>query len=200
MDKKYWNKFYKKNMVINKPSNFAQFCLEKYIPPKSTILELGSGNLRDAYFFANNSHKVIAVDQNSVITNNSNNISLLTENFTEIDLQLHKGFNVAYSRFSMHSIEEKDEDSILLKVFNALPKNGIFLIEARTIKDSLFGKGVYKGDNAYFTDHYRRFIDPSEFIRKVQSIGYKILFSVVSDGLSIYEDQDPILMRIVLGK
>ena len=56
MDKKYWNKFYKKDTVTNKHSDFAEFCFKEYIPQKSTILELGSGNLRDAYFFSINSH------------------------------------------------------------------------------------------------------------------------------------------------
>ena len=70
MDKNYWDNYYQsfgddKNII--KPSSFAQFILDKYITKKKlNIIELGSGNGRDAIFFAHHNHNVIAIDQSKI--------------------------------------------------------------------------------------------------------------------------------------
>ena len=46
----FWNKFYKKKLILNKPSNFALFIL-KFIKKKHTkIVDVGCGNGRDIFF------------------------------------------------------------------------------------------------------------------------------------------------------
>tara|TARA_B110001452_G_scaffold117275_1_gene97317 strand:+ start:2128 stop:2298 length:171 start_codon:yes stop_codon:yes gene_type:complete len=47
----FWNKFYKKKLILDKPSNFALFIL-KFIKKKYTkIVDVGCGNGRDIFFF-----------------------------------------------------------------------------------------------------------------------------------------------------
>ena len=70
MDTKYWNNYYQnhgKDKGISKCSSFAQFCIENFFTKKNlNIIELGSGNGRDAIFFAKYKHNVTAIDQSTI--------------------------------------------------------------------------------------------------------------------------------------
>ena len=67
MDINYWDDYYlnhgkKKDIIAC--STFAKFCLDKFFTKKKlNILELGSGNGRDAIYFAHHKFNVIAIDQ-----------------------------------------------------------------------------------------------------------------------------------------
>ena len=50
-NKDFWNKFYKKNLAVNRPSNFAVFILKFLKKYKSTIIDIGCGNGRDLLYF-----------------------------------------------------------------------------------------------------------------------------------------------------
>ena len=69
MDKNYWDEYYKLHggdKEISDPSSFAKFILKNFFSEKKlNIVELGSGNGRDAIFFAYNGHNVIAIDQST---------------------------------------------------------------------------------------------------------------------------------------
>jgi ubiquinone/menaquinone biosynthesis C-methylase UbiE len=210
MDKEYWNSFYKDRLAVNFPSPFAEFCIENYIPPNSYILELGSGNGRDAFYFSEKQNSVIAVDQSAEvlrledkkleISSEKNRLTIVRDDFVQMDYSKYTGVNVIYSRFTLHAITLEEEDIILSKVYEFLPEDGLFLIEVRTTQDPLCGVGEDKGDNAYFTDHYRRFVDTQAFIKKVMELGFVIVYFLERDGLSVYKDENPVLMRIVLKK
>ena len=68
-------------------------------------------------------------------------------------------------------------------------------IEARTVRDELFGQGELAGRNTFITDHYRRFIEPEELKNKVDQ-RFEILDFQVGRGFAPYGDQDPEVMRI----
>ena len=61
-----------------------------------------------------------------------------------------KGKFSIYSRFTWHSINEKNEN-ILLKKISKLPNLEYIFIEARSVKDDLFGVGKKLGKNEYWT-------------------------------------------------
>ena len=73
MDKNYWDEYYKLHggdKEISDPSSFAKFVLKNFFSErKFNIVELGSGNGRDAIFFACNDHSVIAIDQSTRVIN-----------------------------------------------------------------------------------------------------------------------------------
>jgi len=210
MDRDYWESFYKHRLAVNFPSSFAEFCLENYIPPQSNILELGSGNGRDAFYFSEQQNDVIAVDQSAEVNHleeekldvspTKNRLKIVRDDFVQMDYSKHKGVDVIYSRFTLHAISQEQERIVIDKAYRLLPAGGLFLIEARTTKDPLCGEGEPQGDNAFVTDHYRRFIDSQAFMSKVMSLGYEVLYFIEKSGLSVYKEEDPVLMRIVLKK
>ena len=81
-----------------------------------------------------------------------------------------------------------------------LKPGGRLYIEARTLRDDLYGKGEAAGDNAFIYDgHYRRFIKPEELADIMTGIGYKIISLQESNGFSKTKDSDPVLMRLTAG-
>ena len=65
-------------------------------------------------------------------------------------------YDYAYSRFTLHAITLSQQNELLRNIKHVLNPDGKFFIEARTLKDDLYGKGESAGDNAFIYDgHYR---------------------------------------------
>lgn len=206
----YWDEFYRNRKGVDFPTPFAEFCLKKYIHHKSKVLELGCGNGRDAFYFAQNGVSIVGLDQSEVAilannarVENSGLMELLrfkAADFTELEKHCLVGTDVIYSRFAIHAITEETENKVLLKAYELLPAKGLFLIEVRTVNDDLFGKGRQISSQEYVTDHYRRFIDTTLFLKKCLSIGWKVRYLIEDRGLAVYKGEDPIVARFVLAK
>lgn len=213
MDKKYWEKYYSehgKDVQINQQSSFADFCNENYFHEKRLkIIDLGAGNGRDAIFFAQNNHEVIAIDQSINAINIekekmqydvSKKLIPIADDFINYDYCSVNPIDVFYSRFTLHAINKNEEDILLNKIHHHLNINGLFCAEVRTINDPIFGIGEDCGDNAFRTDHYRRFIDSQEFLNKMLQLDFELLFFTEQNNLSAYKDDNPVLMRSIFRK
>ena len=64
-DINYWNKYYNNNKKLTPKSNFALFIKKKFVKKNFNILELGTGNGRDAFYLSKFFKSIIAVDQSS---------------------------------------------------------------------------------------------------------------------------------------
>ncbi len=209
MDKEYWDSYYKRHGLdegIQEASSFAKFCQNKFFKYKEkTIFEIGSGNGRDAKYFAKNKHTVTAVDQSheGVVLGGEihlNNIQFIENDFINMDYSIHNDIDVFYSRFTLHAIKEEECDMVIDKVFNSLKRKGMFAIEVRSTKDCLCGIGKDMGNNAWVTDHYRRFVDSRIFIRSMLSKGFQLLYFIEEDNLSTYKNDNPVLIRALFEK
>ena len=213
MDKKYWESYYTKHgqdQGISHHSSFSEFCIKNFFLDKGlNIVEIGSGNGRDAIYFAHHGHKVYAIDQstNAIDIEKRNisndvhqNLIPIADDFIKMNFSFDNPVGVFYSRFTLHAITKGDEDSLLPNIFNSLESGGLFCIEVRTTNDPLYGVGEDCGDNIFLTDHKRRFIDSNVFVRKMLSLGFVLLYFTEKNNLSIYKDDNPVLMRIVLRK
>ena len=213
MDKKYWDDYYKKHgndesIILH--SSFAEFCLVKFFNKESlNIVEIGSGNGRDAIYFTHHRHRVFAIDQSitaleiersNISSEVNQNLITISDDFTKIDFVFDLPINVFYSRFTLHAISKKDEEVLLPKIHKSLEKNGLFCIEARTTNDPLYGVGEDFGDNTFLTDHRRRFIESNIFLKKILSFGFELLFFTEENNLSVCGDDNPVLMRIIFKK
>lgn len=219
MDKQYWDKFYKDHSNrddISECSTFAKFCEENFFKQQRSIVDLGCGNARDSLHFAKLGHDVLAVDQSintSVKEDRSHNkLQFLEDDFIQPShhqdhIKTHEyhpdllTVNTFYSRFTIHSITLEEQDRLLTKVFECLNEEGLFCIEVRTTKDPKFGVGKHICDTTYFNDgHTRRFVDSQKFLNEVLSLGFKLKYFNEQDNLSVYKDDNPVLMRIILEK
>ncbi len=214
MDKEYWNNYYQqhgKDEGISMHSTFAKFCQDKfYVKNYLNIIELGSGNGRDAIFFAHHQHNVIAIDQSttaidiekqSLDAEVSQYLQPKALDFIQEDYSQYKKIDVFYSRFTIHSITKDDESILLPNVYNTLNDDGLFCIEVRTTNDPLCGAGESRGNNTWITDgHQRRFIDSQIFLSQVLTLGFKLLYFTEEDNLSTYQNDNPVLMRLILQK
>ena len=61
--------------------------------------------------------------------------------------------------------------------------------------------GSFFDDNIFvFQNHKRRFIDSNIFRKLVSDIGFKEIYFIEKNNLSIYKNDNPVLMRIILKK
>ena len=204
MDKQYWDEYYKnKDSVHTEPSLFAHYIYNNYLDTNSNIIDIGCGTGRDAIFFANNKINVLAVDQCNYLANISENkkFKFLCADFTKLD---HLGFfDGIYSRFSLHAITDKEEDSLLNWMQNSLKIGGKIYIEARSTKNELFKKGIPVKNikNCYIlNNHKRRFIDSKDFCTKLKSFNLNIVECIESNNFAPNKDENQIFMRIVAEK
>lgn len=207
-DKAYWVAYYDKLLANNKnknPSPFAQSLVEQgYLKGKSMV-ELGCGNGRDALFFAKNGAIVTAIDQcenTTQILNNYEGVTSYASDFTNLEPVItSEKFDLVYSRFTIHSIDEEGENRVLNWAFSNLKKGGKLCVEARTLKDPICGKGEDKGSNVWFyNEHHRRFIDAAAFRYKLQEVGFDLVFFQEKNGFAKYKEEDPIVLRMIALK
>jgi SAM-dependent methyltransferase len=209
MDVTYWESFYnKKHSSISKPSSFALFVADYLSNTDFTIIDVGCGNGRDSIFFSKLGFSVFAIDQaldleymNSENKSNSN-LNFIRKDYTTLDfngiLNSENENLIIYSRFALHSLNKIEEANFFYNL-SMLPKKTLFFIEARTINDKLFGQGERVGNNEFIMGHYRRFIDP-DILKTQLSDDFNFLYFSESDNLSIFNNENPTLMRVILEK
>lgn len=207
MDKNYWENYYKSIPIEQKPSLFAQFVLANYIKQNHSLIELGCGNGRDSVFFSENGLNVLAIDQCvEEITTLQNtlgkdNLKFKAADFTRLDKT--DIFNNIYSRFTLHSISEEQENRVIDWSHNNLSENGHFFIEARGHKNELYklGEKVEGEEHAYIYDnHYRRFVEFETLVNKLEKSGFDVLFANEDIGFAPYKNTDYTFLRVVASK
>ncbi len=206
-DLKYWNFYYNRSNSLVKNSNFAAFIKKKILKKKFNILEIGTGNGRDAYYLSKFSNSVIAIDQSKTAINENKlktqklaikNLDFKRLNVNNIlNIPNKKKINLIYARFFLHSINLQKENRLLLnlKKFNKSKLN--VALEFRTIQDELMNKGKKISKFETYTDHYRRFIDADKFEKKLTNLGFKIIYKKVGINLSKTKNDNPHLCRII---
>jgi len=207
MDKKYWENYYKDAQVEYQPSPFAQFVFSNYLGNGSSLLELGCGNGRDSLYFARHGIKVLAVDQceNEINTlkktSQNNNLNYIAGDFTQ--LGEIGTFDKIYSRFTLHSISEEQEDRVLKWSYDNMTLGGHLCIEARGQKNEIYklGEKVIGEEHAYiYNNHYRRFVNIDTLARKLLKKGFDILMQEEKKGFAPYADTNYTFLRIIALK
>lgn len=182
----HWLSFYKMQHVLS-PSFFAQwvtFNYDKIFPKdlfykKLKLLDWCCGNGRDSYYLAN-IFDVCGIDFATTPrkTENTNFININVKAFMQ---QSVCDFDVVYSRFSLHTVEESIENMLLDWC------NSFLFVEARS--DQGFSELTH--------DHYRRLCNYNHFLNKLKEHNFQILYKTESRGLARFEDEDPIIIRVL---
>ncbi len=211
MDRGYWDRFYNKpHHDIETPSTFALACLKR-IHPGETLFELGCGNGRDALFFGRSGVKVIACDQSDVVISHliqrASEVAyqeppeFICTDFSRLGNDFDRRVDVVYSRFTLHAVSAEEASSALAWASKVLKPGGRLFAEARSVKGSLYGVGEPCERDAFvYQGHYRRFIRRDELHSELESLGFAIEEIVESDGLAVYGDDDPVVIRVTAKK
>lgn len=207
----YWEAYYGQKVAPTLPSQFAVFVANE-ISPESSIIELGCGNGRDATFISSYCNKVIAIDGSIIGINNCiesasqlgiKNIEFLQSLIDDAALieklkakisNLDPANHVhLYSRFFLHSINDKDEDCLVSLVNQLFDEHsGSFFVEFRTHKDAMLSK--------YTGEHYRRYVEPLKFRKKFIDIGFDVDYFVEGVGFAKYKVDDAHVARFIFTK
>ena len=203
-DKKYWEDYYTFNRDPMEASTFARFC-SGFIEEDKDLIELGCGNGRDSVYFAQKGVNVLAIDQvvdELDYLNNKyadmDNICFRSADFT--NLRTDATFDYVYSRFTLHAISEEGEFNVFNWIEKQLNDKGLFFLEVRSLNDPMLTKGKKISDSENVTTHYRRYLDLDETVSKLESRGLSIVYKLEDDNLSVYGDDNPVLIRIVAQK
>lgn len=201
----HWKIFYEK-FSVQDPSPFAKFCVENGYTQNKSILEIGSGNGRDAYFFGKNSSKhVIGLDLNT-LPESTPDITFIQESIGNIHSLDLGCVDFVYSRFSLHSIDRQTQDTFVKWCRDSLKKGGIVAIETRSVNDPLCGIGEKVGDDEYNGEtqhskpHYRRFIRLNDLKDIFENQNFKILSIEESDTFAPFGERKPICIRMFAEK
>jgi lipopolysaccharide cholinephosphotransferase len=201
----YWNHFYKENPPLSMDTSpFAQF-VSNYLAPGRTLVDLGCGNGRDSLFFSSLGLRVTGIDLSweaidALNRKHINGASFVCADFVS-EICRYQGFDYAYSRFSLHAIDEIQEKLLIKNIYSSLTPNGLWFIEVRSVKDELFGKGIEVGRNAFtYGGHYRRFIVMQELLGSLSDCGFVIKYSEQKKGFAPFMGDDPEVLRIIAEK
>ena len=198
----YWAEYYKKKITVNTPSPFAEFCLSKF-SPGNRLLEIGCGNGRDSRYFSENNVNVVALDKSSAAIEQCknyhkiDNLKFLCCETSEVQNHHNDKYNDIYSRFSLHAMTEAEEIAALEAAYNLLEDDGRLYIECRSINDPLARKGEVISTTERIDGHYRRFVDLVILEKRLKSIGFSILETIESRGLAVFNDEDPVVIRVI---
>lgn len=205
-DTQYWNVFYENKPKIEHPSLFAKAIAEDLVPSR-TVLDLGCGNGRDSLYFHSLGLNVTAIDASDRViemlqnAHSDENICFICDDFVCSSMIYAGQYDYCYSRFSLHAINEEQENDMIKNVYKVLKKGGKFFIEVRSIHDTLYGKGKEVGKNAYiYNGHYRRFIEKDVLEHKLKEVGFTILYSSEETGFAPFGEEDPFVIRMILQK
>ena len=216
----YWEHVYTHDMesIPNYVSSFAKFTIEflsrneqHYQNSFNSLIEIACGNCRDFGFLSSHFKNSIAVDisipdeivkNHSFITSTGQPALLKKTDIFSLPSEFFSSLNVIYSRWFLHTMNWGTMVSFLNLIFNSTNSNTFYFFEFRSIRDELFKKGTQiKNDTyGYFTDHYRRFTDPTEFIDLLNTKfpDIKIIHFEETDNISIIKDSNPTVIRCIL--
>jgi len=207
-DKNYWNNYYQKNQhksEISTPSHFATFCSAKineiFNGRKVNILEIGCGNGRDSEHLAL-WHNVTACDLSETSISELQRKETAVDYFCADFTELKSGkYDVIYSRFTLHSVDQDSENTVLSNVYEMLNEGGVFMVETRSNYDEICERGEKISDYEWIYDgHYRRFNVLEDFVSRVKTIGYRPEFIQQSADLAPFGERNPVVIRAIFKK
>jgi tellurite methyltransferase len=202
----FWEETYSENFVPETPSAFAEFVLENF-QKSEWVIEFGSGNGRDSFWFSQKGLKIYASDKSKIGIEKCRikaqgdesfsfsvidyaDVSELEEWIEDFPDKYEKAF--VYIRFLLHDIDESTEDKILDAV-DRLSGYGVagIALEFRTTED--------EGRPKLNRPHYRRFVDALDFERDLEKRGLRIRFKTAGLGLAVHLTEDAYVARYILG-
>lgn len=196
--KEYWKNFYKNsNFKINTPSNFSLTInnwlrSNNYHPLTTHIVDLGCGNGRDSLFFLNQGYKVTGWD-------NSTQEYLGNTLIRRDILSLNIPSEVYYARFFFHAISEETLDNLLEILEKKLMSNtSILCFETRSSRGITDQPSSPTNFKSSIGEKHFRMLYSYEYLKKKIASKFTIEYSREGKGYSIYKEDNPFIIRMIL--
>ena len=208
-NKNYWDAFYA-DSHRHIPSQFC-VCVATELDRSSVVVELGSGNGRDALYFSSRGHTVVATDLSrqaiASCNKSANDRTLEDVTFVEGDITVDASVkNIVelarskarqnditfYSRFIMHSLDDDQELQFLTILSKLMLTDELVFFEFRSKEDAELEK-IHKG-------HFRRYVDTDQFLKRLESLGLSIDYRITGKGMAKYKTEDPFVSRVIATK
>lgn len=204
--RKGWDAFYNahRKELPTRPSPFARWVARNH-PAEHTLVDLGTGNARDAQFFARKGRHVLALDISTKVlrpTARRKNVRELSIDLGHVNLAdtrqvVALGTELAraeqpvdlYGRFLLHALPRHARDNVLRLASLALRCGGHLFLEFRTPEDA--------GRPHRFDRTDRQYVDPDEVVADIRRRGGDILHRSEETGLAKFAGEDPHVCRIV---
>lgn len=209
-NKEYWNQFYK-NFQRRTPS---QFCVSVItdLEPGASVVELGSGNGRDSFFFAEQGFATVAMDASEIAIAKCNEYAqargITDSHFLHGDITKENdvakavsgaranstsGSVTIYSRFVMHSLDDGQQAAFLQALGACSIAGDKIYFEFRSQGDASLEK--------HYGGHYRRYVDTTHFISELENVaGFDANYSITGQGMARFQEEDPVVSRIIATK
>lgn len=203
----FWNNHYKA-FRVQEPSKFSEYVASHYLRSEDHLIELGCGNGRDAGLLARHVSRYTGIDacpvaiESCAKSSNLGNATFQCADFTNMDFNSKgngSGRLMVYSRFSLHSVTYAEAERLWENLEKIATSRWVFMLEARTCYDELYGVGEPVGLHEFKTDHYRRFLDPTVFLSQLAA-RFSVKYFEVAKGFAPFADQDPLVLRTVFGR
>lgn len=201
----HWLEYYQQAPVVRQPSSFAMYCQQKFAKP-CRLVDVGCGNGRDSAFFAEMGHLVVGVDKSQAAIDicnkqaNHHRASYVCGELSDVGEPTKAGYDIIYSRFSLHAMTPDEEDNMLSTSHALLAAGGMLCIECRSINDPLARRGEVLSPTERIEGHYRRFIELIVLNQKLEALGFDLEESAESSGVAALGDDDPVVVRVLARK
>jgi hypothetical protein len=204
--RKHWDSFYGAAgaRLPTGPSPFARWVAAEY-PAEHPLVDLGTGNARDALWFAEAGRTVKAVDyamgamkrNERAAKDNGVSVTFDVVNLYDVREVLALGTRLArteapvdlYVRFTMHALNYLGRRNVLRLASMSLRSGGRLFLEFRTPRD--------RARPHVFGEHTRRYLSPGTLASQIEAAGGRVLFRTEGTGLAPFQDEDPYVCRIV---
>lgn len=205
-DEPYWDRFYgRPHPDLGEPTAFARLCVSM-LPRGETVFEVGCGNGRDALYMARNGLRVFASDPSHVALDEIRSRieresfayqpRLVARPMQDLDDRHAGELDAVYMRFVLHAVTPEVASAGLKWAARNLRSGGRLLVEARSVRGSLYGLGQPAGRDAFIHDgHYRRFLRLDELRAELSEIGFEAKEVIEADGVAIHGNDDPVVIR-----
>ena len=202
----YWDAYYlkqNKSPSVGPPSQFAAFCLSELGGSGIRhLVDIASGNGRDAIFFARQDLNVLAVERNDEA---ARLIEANTLGFSDLEVRkldvtketIETGFKNSpiiafYSRFFIHTLSECEVCDFFQRVAKVVKVNDPLFLEYRNDGDV---------DRRKVTpDHFRAFYTSDFIAEKAAEYDLECIYQVEGVGFAKWKQDDASVTRQIFQK
>jgi SAM-dependent methyltransferase len=205
---KHWGDFYRSRTsarVPTTPSPFATWVADR-LEPRQHVLDVGCGNGRDSVYFAEQGHRVTALDGTSrarrlarrLATEHSVRVRPQELNLNDLFSALTSGARFAhlkhppeiYARFLLDAVEADTRQTFFRWAQMIQRRGGTTFLEFRTWQGTLRAKA--------FPFHYRTLLDPSRVVAEIERYGGTVVHREQGVGLAPFENENPRICRLIV--